>query len=232
MKRLLLASLFLSIFLLAGAHGVHAQNAAAQYVPLAGSGIPGLTDQATAQQAIGGNFANFFNDLYKFCIGIAVVLAIIEIVWGGIEIATQDSVSKKQDGRSRIAQAIFGLILVLSPVLVFSIINGNILNFTVAFKPLNLSTGGSVSLPAPTGQNLGPGQTPGSSFSPYITCSSSGDCSNAQAACNQQKMQSSIFQNPVVCVDTSGFQVAVATKSITGTYSCSQPTMMPNVDCH
>ena len=66
--------------------------------------------------------AAFFNNLYKFLIGIAATLAVIEIIWGGIEIATKDSVIAQGDGKKRIEQAILGLVLVLSPVLVFSLI--------------------------------------------------------------------------------------------------------------
>jgi len=102
--------------------------------------IPGLTDPATLNTASGINantLANFFNNLYKFLIGLAAILAIIEIIWGGLEYSTQDSISKKSDGKHRIYQAIFGLVLVLSPVLVFSIINPSILNLSLNLDPLD-----------------------------------------------------------------------------------------------
>ncbi|MBI4093757.1 hypothetical protein HY417_02235, partial [Candidatus Kaiserbacteria bacterium] len=93
------------------------------FVPLAE--IPGLTQGATADPA---GLAKFFNNLYKFAIGLSATLAVIMIIWGGLEISTQDSISKQGAGRERITQAIYGLVLVLSPVLVFSIINPSILN--------------------------------------------------------------------------------------------------------
>lgn len=105
-------------------------HALAAFVPLAP--IPGLTDIQPTQSGLVG----FFNSLYKYCIGLAATLAVIEIIWGGLEISTQDSVSKKSDGRERITQAILGLILVLSPVLVFSIINPNILNLSLNLPPI------------------------------------------------------------------------------------------------
>lgn len=95
--------------------------------------IPGLTEGATADPS---GLANFLNNLYKFLIGIAAALAVIEIIWGGLEYSTQDSISKKSDGKSRIQQAILGLVLVLSPVLVFSIINPRILNLSLNLPPL------------------------------------------------------------------------------------------------
>ncbi|OGG40833.1 hypothetical protein A2118_01540 [Candidatus Kaiserbacteria bacterium GWA2_50_9] len=102
--------------------------------------IPGLTDNATSVLN-SNNFASFFNNLYKYCIGLAAALAVIMIIWGGLEISTQDSVSKQSNGRERITQAIFGLILVLSPVLVFSIINPRILNLSLALPSLGTVSG-------------------------------------------------------------------------------------------
>lgn len=105
--------------------------------------IPGLTDQSATSVMNATTLANFFNNLYKYLIGLAAILAVIEIIWGGLEISTKDSVSKQSDGKERITQAIFGLVLVLSPVLVFSIINPNILNLS-----LNLPKLDTVSTPA------------------------------------------------------------------------------------
>src|SRR3989344_8923790 len=97
------------------------------FVPLAP--IPDLTKGVTADQA---GLANFFNNLYKYAIGLAAVLAAIMIIWGGLEIAVnKENVSKITDAKGKIYNAIFGLVLVLSPVLVFSIINPSILNLSL-----------------------------------------------------------------------------------------------------
>ena len=121
-----------------------ASTALAQgFVPLAP--IPGLTDPGTATSVINSDgFANFFNNLYKYVIGLAAALAVIMIIWGGLEISTQDSVSKQGAGRERITQAILGLILVLSPVLVFSIINPSILRLDIGIKPLDTVAGAAI----------------------------------------------------------------------------------------
>ncbi len=106
------------------------------FVPLAS--IPGLTD---IQPTVGG-LATFFNNLYKFAIGFAAILAVIMIIWGGIEIATnKDNVSKIIDSKGRILQAVLGLVLVLSPVLVFSIINPSILNLSINLPELDTKSG-------------------------------------------------------------------------------------------
>lgn len=108
------------------------------FVPIAP--IEGLTKGVTADTA---GLANFFNNLYKYAIGLAAALAVIMIIWGGLEYATQDSISKKSDGKERIYQAIFGLVLVLSPVLVFSIINPAILNLSISLPALDTKSGSS-----------------------------------------------------------------------------------------
>lgn len=119
------------------------------FVPLAV--IPGLTDIQPTQEGL----ANFFNNLYKFVVGLSAALAVIMIIWGGLEYSTQDSISKKSDGKERIKQAIFGLVLVLSPVLVFSIINPSILNLSLNLEKLDTQTR------PPTGTGSGTGtQTP------------------------------------------------------------------------
>lgn len=101
--------------------------------------IPGLTQDVAANTA---GLAAFFNNLYKYLIGIAAVLAVIEIIWGGLRIATnQDNVSVITDSKGKIYNAIFGLVLVLSPVLVFSIINPSILNLSVNLPPLDTKSG-------------------------------------------------------------------------------------------
>lgn len=132
MKKIILA-MVVSLFI---GFAPHVFAATGDFVPLAG--IPGLTQNVSISSDAG--FAGFFNNLYKFLVGFATILAVIEIIWGGLEISTKDSVSKKTDGKKRIYQAIFGLILVLSPVLVFSIINPRILDLNLNISALKLKT--------------------------------------------------------------------------------------------
>ena len=128
-KKLFLTSL---VLLLGFAPHVLAQSS---FVPLAP--IPGLTSSEVTSVVNTQGFANFFNNLYKYLIGLAAVFAVIMIIWGGLEYATQDSVSKKSNAKERIYNAIFGLVLVLLPVLVFSIINPSILNLSLNLQALD-----------------------------------------------------------------------------------------------
>lgn len=115
--------------------------------------ITGLTDSGATSVINSDSLANFFNNLYKYLIGLAATLAVIEIIWGGLEISTKDSVSAQSNGKERITQAIFGLILVLSPVLVFSIINPSILNLSLNLPELDTKAG--------TFKGVAPATTPG-----------------------------------------------------------------------
>ncbi len=130
MKKIFFALSTLAFF------GIIAPHTFAQgFVPL--TNIPGLT----SVQPDSAGLASFLNNLYKYLVGLAAVLAVVEIIWGGLEISTQDSVSKNQAGKERIQQAILGLVLVLSPVLVFTIINPSILNLSLNLPPIKQVSG-------------------------------------------------------------------------------------------
>jgi hypothetical protein len=102
------------------------------FVPLAP--IPDLTTGKIAAEA---GLASFFNNLYKYLIGLAATLAVIQITWAGIEIAfNKEDVSKITDNKGKIYNALLGLVLVLAPVLVFTIINPSILNLSLNLPPL------------------------------------------------------------------------------------------------
>jgi hypothetical protein len=179
--------------------------------PSSGSGfvalapIPGLTQGVTADQA---GLATFFNNLYKYLIGLAAILAVIEIIWGGLEISTKDSVSKQSDGKERITQAIFGLVLVLSPVLVFSIINPSILNLSLNLLPLDTKSGApQATVTSPSGNTTGrflPTTSSNTSSSTLYPCTDNATCSAAQKACLAKNTIQNAGQADIVCVTSDG----------------------------
>lgn len=161
--------MLVSLAFLLTAVGLAPHALAQGFVPLAG--IPGLTEGVNTTAS---GLPAFFNNLYKYLIGLAAALAVIEIIWGGLQYSTQDSPGGKSGGKERIYQAIFGLVLVLSPVLVFSIINPSILNLSLNLPPLETRSGGVV---AGTGSGTGT-QTPtvdaGTSAATAAGCTISG----------------------------------------------------------
>lgn len=153
------------------------------FVPLAP--ISGLTDSGTVNGSNG--LANFLNNLYLYAIGIAGIIAVIEIVIGGLEYSVKDSIESHSNGRHRIQQAILGLVLVLSPYVVFSIINPAILNLSLNLPALNT---------APTNTGSG-GQTPTITQS-FYKCNGT-NCSGAEQLCSLDGGTS----NQLVCTTSS-----------------------------
>ena len=91
------------------------------FVPL--TSLPGIPETVTSN-----TLTDFLNNLYKICIGVAAALAVFQIMHAGIKFMTnKGSISENEQARSLLQGAVFGLILVLSPVILFSIINPKIL---------------------------------------------------------------------------------------------------------
>lgn len=136
MKKLFIVSVFF-LFLGIVPHVLAAPQGFTALAP-----IPGLTGEGQTSVINSASLADFFNNLYKYLIGLAAVLAVIQIIYGGFRIAVnKDNVSVLTDSKGKIYNAILGLVLVLSPVLVFSIINPSILNLSLNLEPLNTTTG-------------------------------------------------------------------------------------------
>lgn len=103
-----------------------------QFVPL--TGLPALDGIRGAD-----GLASFLNAVYKLCIGIAASLAIIQLIRAGWMIMTNTgSFMHNEKARSIIRDSVFGLILVLSPAIVFGIIDPRILDLNLDFSPLQV----------------------------------------------------------------------------------------------
>ncbi|MFH1178198.1 MAG: hypothetical protein V1711_00520 [bacterium] len=183
--------------------------------------IPGLTDISPTAIVNSTSLANFFNNLYKYLIGLAAILAVIEIIYAGFRMATnQDNVSVLTDSKGKIWQAILGLVLVLSPVIVFSIINPSILNLSFNLPALDTISGtgggnGAVTNPATSITDAAPG------CSVTGTLFRKANCSSAKAAQDWAASCKSGVGNVIACStsDSSGkptcstFQATCDTKA-------------------
>jgi type IV secretory pathway VirB2 component (pilin) len=108
------------------------------FVPLQ-PGIPGVKEFATS-----GSIPDLLNNIYKICIGVAATLAVLQIMRAGVMYMGGDSITEKKEARDLISMSIIGLILVLSPVIVFSIINPDILSLKLgAIQLAPVSTQGA-----------------------------------------------------------------------------------------
>ncbi|HWU24577.1 MAG TPA: hypothetical protein VN086_02395 [Candidatus Paceibacterota bacterium] len=111
-----------------------AGGASGNFVPL--TQLPGITSISQAD-----SFSTFLNTLYKICIGAGAVLAVIMIMYAGVLFMTsQGSVSSNEKAKSYIQNALLGLLLVLTPTIVFGIINPSILNIDIGGEFKKLAT--------------------------------------------------------------------------------------------
>lgn len=111
----------------------------------------------------------FFNSIYMICIGLAAVIGVLQIMRAGVTWMTAGGSHEKiGDAKNLIRDTIIGLILVLAPTIVFSIINPEILSLKIG--DLDKLAPGSV-----------PG--PGSSTTPTLSATS---CSAAYKDWNTQ----------------------------------------------
>jgi hypothetical protein len=223
------------------------QTGSSGFIPLAP--IPGLTQGVNTTSS---DMSAFLNNLYKVLIGFAAVAAVVMIIWGGLEYATQDSPWGKSEGKSKITQAIFGLILVLLPVVVFSIINPKILNLSVNWH--------AIALPgAPVGDagGGGGGQNPTSgcaisgSYLQQSTCTTPESEAAWETQCTNGGGKIIAISNPVTTtkqtncrIDAGGqrvcdsvtntYQDTYCSKTLTGSYSVvnvgSSGWLSPNYD--
>jgi hypothetical protein len=142
--------------------------------------IPGF-----AQAETSSGLTAFFNTVYQLCIGAAALIAVIQIIRAGIlRMTAGGNASQVSQSNELIRMTLIGLLLVLSPVIVFSIINKSILSLSLnGLDNLNV-TPSTTSLP---NADTGAGQV---SNIPCIN----GDCSNQMAACDASHPRTEICQ--------------------------------------
>lgn len=105
------------------------------FAPL--TSIPGLDAAGDSP-----DITAFLNQLYKICIGAAAGIAVLQIIRAGIYFMTnKGSISENEKARELLQGSVFGLILVLSPVIVFGIINPKILELNFNAERLESRTG-------------------------------------------------------------------------------------------
>ncbi len=94
------------------------------FVPL--TNLPGLSDDV-------GNrtLSDYINVLYRIAIGLGALFAVIKITYAGIKYMGTDSFSSKEEAKKDITGALFGLLIMLSTVVVLTLIYPDILRINV-----------------------------------------------------------------------------------------------------
>lgn len=127
-----------------------------QYTPLAP--LPGTTQGECVTDKNGKvsdcttDIQTYLPGIFKLAIGIAGVLAVLMIIIGGVEYITTDAIQGKSEGKARIQNALWGLVLVLvSWILLYTInpkltvFNLNVEKTTVADTNNNSDSNGDYS---------------------------------------------------------------------------------------
>lgn len=192
------------------------------FIPL--TSIPGIESAGNSQ-----NLPDFLNSLYQLAIGAAAVLAVLQIVRAGIMYMGGDSVTEKKEAKSLIMLSIGGLVLILSPVIVFSIINPDILSLKIG--KLDELTNTSFDAYEP-GQVIGGGGTGGecSSYTAVLAISANLSCSSQYAGDGFEKVADSccsgLGSGKICCgsktVKPAAAPAATTPQSCQATYSLVQ----------
>lgn len=86
----------------------------------------------SVKESGGVDLASFFNQLYVLAVGAAAIVAVAQIMLAGFTLAySVGNHSTIGEAREKIQNAVLGLLLVLSPTIVFGIINPDILNLKI-----------------------------------------------------------------------------------------------------
>lgn len=184
----------------------HAFAAGSGFVPLAH--IPGLTDPSTTSVVNSASLAMFFNNLYRYLIGLAAIIAVVEIIWAGLDIAYyhKDAVAEITEDKGRIRNAVFGLVLVLSPAIVFGIINPSILNLSLDLPPLDTrSSSSGSSNPLQTTVSAGKGQL--KNGDDFFICTPSDairQCVQAKTSCAGTCASGFTSSSNLMCIKSDG----------------------------
>jgi len=102
------------------------------YTPLAP--LPNL-DSTNLAPETSLNFQTYVQYLYKILVALGGVAAVFMITWGGFDYMTSDAVQNKKDGINKIKNAIYGLLLILSSVLILQTISPQFSNVPAGLVP-------------------------------------------------------------------------------------------------
>ena len=78
------------------------------------------------QDPAAGSIEDYLKTAFPFFIQVSVALAILMIAWGGLEYILSRVPGAKSEGKGRINQALFGLLIALTAYLILTTINPNI----------------------------------------------------------------------------------------------------------
>ena len=162
------------------------------------------------------NLQSLLKTMYVWGVNVAVALAILFIIFGGIEYMTTDSIFKKEEGKKRVTAAVAGLLIVFASWLILNQINPKIFvndlslneNLIQGSKPLDTGGTGTSGSTSGTGSNTSSGgstETNGKTSSEVIGDESSIRSSLAQNGVTVNKNPCT-YSSQTDCTNTAGFK--------------------------
>ena len=112
--------------------------------------LPGLGDGSGNLSVT--SFGDYVLAIIKIVFGLIGVLSVFMIVFGGIEYMTGTSAGEKEGGKSRITNAIFGLLLALVSYIILNTLNPRLVTLGVAIPQVAVTGDATIDDP-PTGTN-------------------------------------------------------------------------------
>ncbi|MEK7463743.1 MAG: hypothetical protein AAB610_01320 [Patescibacteria group bacterium] len=82
------------------------------------------------------NLNDYIGYVFKFSIALAALLAVIMIIWGGVEYMTSETPFGKGNGRERIENAVIGLVMVLASYLILATIDPRLVEIKTSIDPI------------------------------------------------------------------------------------------------
>lgn len=147
-KKIILKTGLLAIFTLLLLPSIQVFASNHEYTVLAP--LPGTTN--CADNRLGADckttLQKYLPGVFKLAIGLSAVFAVLMIVLGGLQYMSTDAVQGKSEGKERIKNAIYGLVLVIGAWLILNTINPGLLNFNLNIEKIQTS--------APAGGTLAP----------------------------------------------------------------------------
>ena len=96
-----------------------------KYTPLVN-----LPNQSGTIKTGGSDLSPYLGGLYSFGVAAAAGLAVIMVIWGGIEYITSVAGEGKSGGKDKITSAILGLLLALGSYIILNTINKDLLKLS------------------------------------------------------------------------------------------------------
>jgi hypothetical protein len=124
-----------------GAHAAASSTNPLTYVPNSYTPLAPLPDVTSDNLsfATSVNFATYVKYLFNLLIALGAVAAVFMITWGGFEYMTSDAVNGKKDGITKVTNAIYGLLMILSSWLILRTIDPRFVNISPTLvEPLHV----------------------------------------------------------------------------------------------